>query len=114
MKRDVSKEFLDQYYAKKEGLESERIYLKKLLSLRLGQLNRMNGTRARLTDSRVKRPGKIWKKAVERRYSPSKAFKKIIDILGFRIVCNNLSDVQSVIEMFKREGGVYCRTKLTI
>lgn len=112
MKRNIPQEFLDEYYQRKEGLESELKSLREILHLRLKQLNRMEGTRARLTDSRVKRPAKIWKNAVERAYSPSKAFKKIIDILGLRIVCNNLSDVQSVVEMLKHEAGLFENIKI--
>jgi len=106
MKKDVPKEFLEKYYQKKESLDSELKDLEDRLKLRLGQLKKKEGTRARITDARVKRPGKIWKKAIKYGYSPSEAFEKIIDILGIRIVCNNLSDTQSVIDMLKLEGGV--------
>ena len=90
-----------------ESLESKHEELKELLKLRLAQLKRTNGTRARLTDSRIKKPAKIWKKAKEYGYSPSKAFEKICDILGFRIVCNNLKDVNPVIEMLKSYSGYF-------
>ncbi|NLD37695.1 MAG: hypothetical protein GX654_12585 [Desulfatiglans sp.] len=112
MKKDVPQEFLDEYYQRKEDLKSELESLKEILLLRLKQRNRMEGTRARITDSRIKRPAKIWKTAVKRGYSPSKAFKKIIDIIGLRIVCNNLSDAQSVVEMLKHETGLFDNIKV--
>ena len=105
MKKEISKEFLDIYNKRVETLRSELSQLKELLSLRLQQLKRTEGTRARVVDARVKRPAKIWKKAVKYNYSASKALNKIVDILGIRIVCNNLSDAESVIKMIKQESG---------
>ncbi len=106
MKKDAPKEFLEKYDQKLQTLESVLKNLKNFLNSRLGQLRKTEGTRARITDARIKRPAKIWKKAIKKGYSPSEAFEKIIDILGIRIVCNNLSDTQSVIEMLQIEGGV--------
>jgi ppGpp synthetase/RelA/SpoT-type nucleotidyltranferase len=107
MKKDVPREFLKEYEQRREGLDSQLEYLKDIMVLRLGQLNSMKGTRARLTDARVKRPAKIWKKAEFKGYAPAGAFDKIVDILGFRVVCNNLSDSDAVIEMLRQEGGVF-------
>ena len=76
--------------------------LKDLLSSRLQQLKRTEGTRARVVDARVKKPAKILKKAVKYNYSASKALNEIVDVLGIRIVCNNLSDIESVIKMIKQ------------
>jgi ppGpp synthetase/RelA/SpoT-type nucleotidyltranferase len=104
MKKVISKEFLDIYNNRVETLRSELSQLKELLSLRLQQLKRTEGTRARVVDARVKRPAKIWKKAVKYNYSASKALNKIVDVLGIRIVCNNLSDTESVIKMIKKES----------
>jgi ppGpp synthetase/RelA/SpoT-type nucleotidyltranferase len=105
MKKEISKEFLDLYNNRVDTLRSELSQLKELLNLRLLQLKRIEGTRARVVDARVKRPAKIWKKAVEFNYSGSEALKKISDIIGVRIVCNNLSDTKSVLKMIERESG---------
>ena len=105
MKKEISKEFLDIYNIRVEKLRLELSQLKGLLRLRLQQLKRTEGTRARVVDARVKRPAKIWKKAVKYNYSASKALNKIVDVLGIRIVCNNLSDSESVIKMIKQESG---------
>ena len=102
MKKEISKEFLDIYNNRVETFRSELSKLKDLLSLRLQQLKRTEGTRARVVDARVKRPAKTWKKAVKYNYSASKALDKIVDVLGIRIVCNNLSDTESVINMIKQ------------
>jgi putative GTP pyrophosphokinase len=103
MKREIPKEFLDNYNNLLETFQSELSQLKKLLRLRLQQLKRTEGTRARIVDARLKKPAKIWKKAVSLGFSASKAFNKIVDVLGIRIVCNNLSDTESVINMIKQE-----------
>ena len=105
MKKEISKEFLDFYNNRVETLRSELKQLKDRLSLRLQQLKRIEGTRGRVVDARVKKPAKIWKKAVKYNYSASKALNKIVDILGIRIVCNNLSDIESVLKMIKKESG---------
>jgi hypothetical protein len=105
MKKEISKEFLEIYKNRVETFRSELNHLKDLLSLRLKQLKRTGGTRARLVDARVKKPAKIWKKAVKYNYSVPKALNKIVDVLGIQIVCNNLSDTESVIKMIKQESG---------
>lgn len=103
MKREIPEEFLEKYSKHKGTFQSELSQLKDLLRLRLQQLKRTEGTRARLVDARVKKPAKIWKKAVSLGFSSSKALNKIVDVLGIRIVCNNLSDTESVINMIKQE-----------
>jgi putative GTP pyrophosphokinase len=105
MKKEIPKEFLDIYNNRVETFQSELSQLEDLLRLRLQQLKRTEGTRARVADARVKKPAKIWKKAVNYSYSASKALNKIVDVLGIRIVCNNLSDTESVINMIKQESS---------
>lgn len=107
MKKEIPKEFLDKYNKHKGIFQSELSQLKELLGLRLQQLKRTEGTRARIVDARVKKPAKIWKKAVSLDFPASKALNKIVDILGIRIVCNNLSDTESVINMVKQETGYF-------
>jgi putative GTP pyrophosphokinase len=46
----------------------------------------------------------LWEKARERGLSADQALLDIPDVIGVRIVCHNLSDVDAVIEMIKREG----------
>jgi len=105
MKKEIPKEFIDNYNNLVETFQSELSRLKDLLRLRLQQLKRTEGTRARIVDARVKKPAKIWKKAVKYSFPASKALNKIVDVLGIRIVCNNLSDTESVINMIKQEAS---------
>ncbi|MBD3337653.1 MAG: hypothetical protein GF353_01005 [Candidatus Lokiarchaeota archaeon] len=113
MKREIPKEFLDNYNNFVKIFQSELNQLEDLLRLRLQQLKRTEGTRARLIDARIKKPAKIWKKAVKLGFSASKALNKIVDVLGIRIVCNNLSDIESIINMIKEETG-YIKIKKVI
>ena len=105
MKKEIPKEFLEIYSNRIETLQSELTQLKEFLSLRLQQLKRTEGIRARVVDARVKRPAKIWKKAIKYNCSFSKKLEKIADVLGIRIVCNNLSDTESVIKMIEQQSG---------
>ena len=113
MKREIPKEFSDKYNELRETFQSELNQLRDLLSLRLQRLRMTEGTRARIVDARVKRPMKIWKKAVRFGFTASKALNKIVDVLGIRIVCNNLSDAESVINMIEHQGG-YIHIKKTL
>jgi len=63
MKKDVPRQFLKQYEAQKKDFNFALEEITKILKLRLSQLSAQKGTRARLLDARVKRPGEIWKNA---------------------------------------------------
>jgi len=104
MKKEIPKEFSEKYAKLKVVFESEIRNLGKNLKSRLKYLEKTENTRARLTETRIKRPRKIWKKASGSGFSPSEALVKIVDILGVRIVCNNLSDQDSVLRMLEQEG----------
>jgi hypothetical protein len=61
MKKNAPPEFLNEYYARRRYLDQALEELTRLLTQRLAQLSARTGTRARLVDYRVKRPGKVWK-----------------------------------------------------
>jgi len=105
VKKHVPKEFLKEYDARRKDLQYSLEQIVSLLRVRLSQLAARKGVRARITDSRVKRPAKLWRRAQEAGLGVEEAFTKVKDILGIRIVCNNLSDVQALIEMIHTEGG---------
>jgi ppGpp synthetase/RelA/SpoT-type nucleotidyltranferase len=101
MKKNCPKQFLEEYEAKSDILENALEKISSLLKLRLGQLAARKGIRGRITDIRVKRPAKIWKKVGEAGLDISEIFKQTEDLLGLRIVCNNLSDINLIIEMIR-------------
>ncbi len=103
IRKRLPKDFIKEYIQRKDMLESAMEDIKSTLSLRIGQLNGRKGTRCQLADSRVKQPAKLWRNAQAKGYSISDVFKRVEDLLGIRIVCNNLSDMQSIIEMIKND-----------
>ena len=108
MKKDVPPEFLKEYEVRRKNLESALKDATSLLTLRLSQLNARTGARATITESRVKRPARIWakaSKALRREVGTVEVFAKVEDILGIRIVCNNLSDIRVVIDMIRYESS---------
>jgi GTP pyrophosphokinase len=106
MKRDVPKPILAQYEANKENFRSVLKDITERIKLGLGQLAAQKGTRAKVLDARVKRPGKIWKNASKAGIPKEEVFTKIEDILGIRIVCNNLSDIDEIIKMIRNRLGL--------
>ena len=106
MKKDIPKEFLKQYEEIKDDLEKSLNQIQDILQLRLSQLKAKNGARARMVEVRLKKPGKIWKNAKRRKIPESEILSRTEDLLGVRIVCNNLTDIESVINMIRHESGL--------
>ena len=105
MRKDIPKEFLKEYKARHDYLEKALNKIISLLELRLGQLAARTGVRGRITDKRVKRPAKLWKNARNAGLSVEETFTRVEDILGIRIVCNNLSDIVPLVEMIRTDCG---------
>lgn len=103
MKKEVPQEFLNLYKTKYSYLQETLKEIKSELQLRLSQLGTRKGIRARITDARVKHPYKIWKNAQKAGIPVSEVFTRTEDLLGVRIVCNNLSDIDPLIEMIQQD-----------
>jgi len=103
MKKNAPPEFLNEYYARRRYLDQVLQELTRLLTQRLAQLSARTGTRARLVDYRVKRPGKVWKNGLRAGLSVAEMFVKVEDLIGLRFVCNNLSDIDSLVEMIDKD-----------
>ena len=103
MKKEVPQEFLNLYKTKYSYLQETLKEIKSELQLRLSQLGARKGIRARITDARVKRPYKIWKNAQKAGIPVSEVFMRTEDLLGVRIVCNNLSDIDPLIKMIQQD-----------
>lgn len=95
MRKDIFKEFLKEYEAKRGLFQNALEQITSLVKLRLGQLAARTGVRGRIIDFRVKRPVKLWNNAKKKKagLNVAEVFTQIEDILGLRIVCNNLSDI---------------------
>jgi ppGpp synthetase/RelA/SpoT-type nucleotidyltranferase len=113
IRKSLPKDFITEYEQRKNKLDSALEDIKKTLSLRIGQMNGRKGTRCRLSDSRVKQPAKLWRNSQAKGYSVEDAFKYVEDLLGVRIVCNNLSDMDLIVEMIKKDchNLTYLETK---
>ena len=103
MKKEVPQEFLNLYKTNYSYLQETLKKIKSELQLRLSQLGARKGIRARITDARVKRPYKIWKNAQKAGIPVSEVFMRTEDLLGVRIVCNNLSDIDPLIKMIQQD-----------
>lgn len=101
MKKDVPKEFLNEYEARLNEYKDTLNQIISLLKLRLGQLAARTGIRGRITESRIKRPAKVWKNATKKGLTISESFTQVEDLIGIRIVCNNLSDISPIVEMIQ-------------
>jgi len=103
MKKETPEEFLNLYRKRYSSFQEALKIIKSELQLRLSQLRARKGIRARITDARVKRPYKIWKNAQKASITVSEVFIRTEDLLGVRIVCNNLSDIDPLIKMIQQD-----------
>jgi ppGpp synthetase/RelA/SpoT-type nucleotidyltranferase len=107
MKKDIPKEFVEEYERRYGEFVKTLEACVQMLKLRLGQLGGRTGVRGKVVDARVKRAAKTWEKAVRQNLSGHKALTEIVDLLGIRIVCNNLSDVAPIIDMISSDWGIF-------
>jgi putative GTP pyrophosphokinase len=103
MKRIIPKELLKEYEARQKDFRRALESLVSTLKLRLSQLASKQDTRAVISEWRIKRPGSIWRKARRDGINERDAIARTEDVLGLRITCNNLSDVESTVKMLVEE-----------
>lgn len=102
-KTDNREGFLKEYKSRLKGLEESLEYISSIIQLRLSQLAAKTGSRAWIPDSRIKKPRKLWTNARKLKLSINDTFTKVEDVLGVRIVCNNLSDIKLVVNMLQSD-----------
>lgn len=106
MRKDIPKEFLEEYEAKRGIFQNALEQITGLLKSRLSHLAARTNVRGRITDFRIKRPVKLWNNAKKAGLNTAEAFIQIEDILGLRIVCNNLSDIDHIVEMIGKDCSI--------
>ena len=106
MKKDIPKKFLKEYEERRNEFQDTLEQITSLLRLRLGQLAARIGVRGRITESRVKRPAKVWENATRTGLTDVEAFTRVEDLIGIRIVCNNLSDIPLLVEMIRTDCSI--------
>lgn len=67
-----------------------------VLTTLLGHLGQAHLVRARIANARVKSLSSIQRKAERNAWPESEALDSLTDLVGFRIVCNNLEDVHRI------------------
>jgi ppGpp synthetase/RelA/SpoT-type nucleotidyltranferase len=106
MKKTIPREFLNEYESKRQQLQDALEQITSLLRTRLGQLVCREGVRGNIAGARVKRPVKLWRNAARDGLSISEAFSVVEDLLGVRIVCNNLSDIAPLVQMIRTDCSI--------
>src|SRR5262245_12780313 len=67
----------------------------------VGALEDRNLVRIRLADSRIKSPSSLIRKAQQHGWSFEESLSKTWDLVGLRLVCNNLQDVRRVADLLE-------------
>ena len=106
MRKDIPKRFLNEYIARSKELQKALEQIISFLKLRLAHLAAIKGIRAKITEGRVKLPVKIWKNAGKSYSNPAEVLTRVEDLLGVRIVCNNLSDIDPIVEMLRTDCNI--------
>ena len=101
-------------YAKAHRLAGlAQAVLKRQIIAALGKLGDPHLIRARVTRTRIKSLASLRRKAAEHGWSVPEALSKARDVIGFRIVCNNLQDARRAHKLLGRvlkEAGLMVRS----
>lgn len=90
-------------YSTTSGLAEHAVTdLKGRILKEIAALGDPNLVRARLVDPRIKSPSSLIRKAKQRRWTFKEALTKAQDIVGLRVVCHNLQDVQRVANLLEK------------
>ena len=93
----------EQVYAEAYGLARlARAELKRQIEAALQKLGDPHLIRARVARSRIKTLASLRRKAAEHGWSIPEALANARDVIGFRIVCNNLQDARRAHELISR------------
>lgn len=98
-KSKKSKELKKDYESIKPILRKCRDELKRIITTQLKKAHNPELVRVRLTEARVKSLPSLWRKAKIKKWKNNEILEKANDLVGFRIVCANLEDIQKVKEL---------------
>jgi putative GTP pyrophosphokinase len=93
-----SQEFDKEYQFRKPTYDRACVDLEQELKRLIEDLGKQGLFRARLAIARVKEAGKVREKANRYKIPLHNVFDRLDDLVGVRIVCNNLEDIDKVIE----------------
>lgn len=98
-KTKLPKELKKDYKSIEPILRKCRDELKRIIISQLRKVNNPELVRVRLTEARVKSLPSLWRKARAKKWMKKEILKKVNDLVGYRIVCANLEDIQRVKEL---------------
>jgi ppGpp synthetase/RelA/SpoT-type nucleotidyltranferase len=102
----------DQYNSHLPFLKEALRVLGERLADAFGRLGDPYLVRARIEDRRIKPQASVTRKARKKRWTFSQALEKCPDLVGFRVVCNNLQDIRrsaDLLEASLREDKIQVR-----
>ncbi len=92
-------------------LERGLLKLEKIVNDALGEIEDKNQLRASIAASRIKDLSSCINKAKINNLCAEDLFGGIDDMIGFRVVCNNISDVYRFVEIFEEMLGTVSETR---
>lgn len=101
-------QFSEEYKRRVDLLKKAKKQLKLLLEQCLEAYQKQMFFRPRLVEARVKSPISLWDKIKNRGLAPDDAFdtEKVTDLIGARIVCHNLLDLEEVVQTLQRNADL--------
>ena len=98
-KKEIPKILEEEYNSLKPILKKCFVELKRIIVNQLSKVQDPKLVRIRLTDGRIKSLVSLWRKAKKKKWKTKAVLKEIKDIVGFRIVCENIEDIYRVKEL---------------
>lgn len=96
MNRIIPKILKSEYQKLRSYLNKVKAEVQLIIKREIMKLDRHYFARVRITESRIKKIGSLWRKAKKKNWSAKNALKKCGDLVGLRIVCANLEDISRV------------------
>jgi len=95
-KGQIPQDIQKEYKTLEPTLHKVLAELRRIIVSQLAKVQDPGLVRVRLTEARVKSLGSLWKKARKNNWKQKSILKKAKDLIGFRIVCGNLSDIHRI------------------
>jgi ppGpp synthetase/RelA/SpoT-type nucleotidyltranferase len=97
----------DLYHARRPVLRKARKKLRSVLEAVATAIEDKALVRAEVRSLRIKQLASIERKADRKRWNPADALQRCGDLIGGRVVCNNIEDVYRFTELLKERLGGY-------
>jgi ppGpp synthetase/RelA/SpoT-type nucleotidyltranferase len=91
-----------QYAEQKPVLDKALGEIREIALRQIGRLKDHSLVRAQVAEARVKELPSLWAKAQRNEWRPDEALTNATDLIGLRLVCNNLEDVERVKDLLRQ------------